>query len=214
MYCTLQYSLGFDNPKGFEIPFLSDAASVRGGRGLPSTGTLAAEGIGIMNLRRQQERHERADPPKSQARVGRQVVQRATVGQTAKSAPSRPRRYYLAQITDAGSVPCSTTNHKGLDSLQALFSCLKSPRHAGLRPMGLRMPSCRSARKSAFFRRFPRPEQSLSLFCLRVGAASNRKNQPLTRAGSSSTKASGQASNPPSGCRTVFMGTYTLPCDS
>jgi len=110
MYCTLQYSLGFDNPKGFEIPSLSDAASVRGGRDPPSTRTLAAEGIGIMNSRRQQERHERADSPKSQARVGRQVVQRATVGQTAKSAPSRPRRYYLARITDAGSVPCSATN--------------------------------------------------------------------------------------------------------
>lgn len=31
-------------------------------------------------------------------------------GQIVEFTPSRPGRYYLARITDAGSVPCSTTN--------------------------------------------------------------------------------------------------------
>jgi hypothetical protein len=31
-------------------------------------------------------------------------------GQIVESTPPRPRRYYLARITDAGSVPCPTTN--------------------------------------------------------------------------------------------------------
>ncbi len=34
---------------------------------------------------------------------------------------SRPRYYYLVQTTGAGSVPCSTTIHKGSDNLRALF---------------------------------------------------------------------------------------------
>ena len=32
-------------------------------------------------------------------------------GQIIESTSSRPRRYYLVRITDAGSVPCSTTIH-------------------------------------------------------------------------------------------------------
>src|SRR3546814_6530822 len=31
-------------------------------------------------------------------------------GQSLESAPSKPRRYYLSRIADAGSVPCSATN--------------------------------------------------------------------------------------------------------
>ena len=33
-------------------------------------------------------------------------------GQIFESTPPRRRRYYLARITDAGSVPCSTTNRQ------------------------------------------------------------------------------------------------------
>ena len=43
------------------------------------------------------------------------------LGQIIEFAASRPRCYYLVQITDAGSVPCSTTKLKGSDNLRALF---------------------------------------------------------------------------------------------
>lgn len=46
--------------------------------------------------------HERAVWPRSQ-------VPDAQVGQIVESTPSRPMRYYLARIADAGSVPCSTS---------------------------------------------------------------------------------------------------------
>lgn len=39
-------------------------------------------------------------------------VQNSDGGQIVESTPSRPRRYYLARQTDAGSVPCSTTIFK------------------------------------------------------------------------------------------------------
>jgi hypothetical protein len=38
-----------------------------------------------------------------------------SVGQIVEFTPSRPRRYYLVLITDAGSVPCSTTNSTSND---------------------------------------------------------------------------------------------------
>jgi hypothetical protein len=38
-----------------------------------------------------------------------------------EAATLKPKRYYLVRITDAGSVPCSTTNHKGSEFLRALF---------------------------------------------------------------------------------------------
>ena len=88
------------------------------------------------------------------------------------------------------------------------FSCLKSPRHAGFRPIGLRVPSRRSASKSAYFRRFPRQSRLLSLFGLRVGAALHSQNQALTCHGSLSTAPAGQASNraTTSRCATQSVG--------
>ena len=76
---------------------------------------------------------------------------------------------YLVQMTDAGSVPCSTTNQEGLDSLQALFLCANPhvARGSGRLPCG-----CRHAR----VRRntpFPGQPSLFSLFALRVVAASN-----------------------------------------
>jgi hypothetical protein len=41
--------------------------------------------------------------------------------------------YYLVESADAGSVPCSTPIYKGSENLRALYSCPKSPRHAGFR---------------------------------------------------------------------------------
>lgn len=47
-------------------------------------------------------------------------------GQIVESTPSRPGRYYLARITDAGSVPCSATKFKGLHLLEAFFIAWKA----------------------------------------------------------------------------------------
>jgi hypothetical protein len=38
-----------------------------------------------------------------------------------ETTPSRPRRYHLARVWDAGSVPENTTINRGSDSLRALF---------------------------------------------------------------------------------------------
>ena len=48
-------------------------------------------------------------------------------GQIVESTPSRPRRYHLARIADAGSVPCSATTYKGSEILRALF-LVRNPR--------------------------------------------------------------------------------------
>ena len=45
----------------------------------------------------------------------------AVFGQIVESAPSRLKRCYLDRKVDAGSVPESTTIHKGSDNLRALF---------------------------------------------------------------------------------------------
>lgn len=39
-------------------------------------------------------------------------------GQIIESTPSRPRRYHLVQITDAGSVPCSTETPQEFESFR------------------------------------------------------------------------------------------------
>ena len=96
-----------------------------------------------------------------------------------------------------GVVDVGLPGAAGVDAVGAPgpFSCPKSPRGAGFRLMGLRVPSHRLIPKSPFFGRFSRPKPSLSLFFLRVVAASIRQNQALTRHCSLSNAPADQISN-------------------
>ncbi len=62
--------------------------------------------------------------------MGRGVIA-ADSGQIIEITPSRRLHYYLVLNTDAGSIPSSATNYKGLDSLQALFLCANPPLREG-----------------------------------------------------------------------------------
>lgn len=60
-------------------------------------------------------------------------------GQIVESTPSRPRRYHLARIADAGSVPCSATTIQRPTVLGWAFSFAESAHHAEV-PAILRVP--------------------------------------------------------------------------
>ena len=59
-------------------------------------------------------------------------------GQIVEFTPLGPGRYYLARITDAGSVPCSTTNKTCKDTLFACRSTPSGPKPGGVFHFGLR----------------------------------------------------------------------------
>ncbi len=110
--------------------------------------------------------HERAVWPRSQ-------VPDARVGQIVEFTPSRPRGYYLARQTDAGSVPCSASKAASPNLLRASLCLQCVAVLARSRGLSLRAPlplSCSWSKRLALLKCCACRRPSLGVFPFAYGA--------------------------------------------